>query len=314
MAPTPDSALVLFPGALGDCLCFLPTLAALRRKHTGHIRLVAQPAVLDLLRLHDMTAVSIHGRELADLFSPGSGLATETAALFAGFDHIYSWTGYGDAGFARRLAQASGGTVHVHRFCGMNRGEHAADYYARCVALPPAPLEASLIADDPIWFAGFAARYRLTARQFILLHPGSGARAKNWEGFGGAAQVWRQRHPDSVVLLRGPAEMERPTASIEDATVVDGVSLTQVSALLRRCRLYLGNDSGVSHLAGVVGTRSVIVFGPTDPAVWAPRGPRVQIFHARNSCVHCGPERFCTHRLAVEPVIMGLESAISVEL
>jgi heptosyltransferase-3 len=309
MPSTPDSALVLFPGALGDYLCFLPTLDALRRTHGGRLCLVLQPAFLDLVRLTGTTTVSIQRREIADLFSSSSSLAPETVTLFAGFTHVYSWTGFGDAGFARRLAQVSGGEVGVHRFRGMRSGEHAVDYYARCVALQPAPLDASIIADDPPWFTDFAARWRLAARHFMLLQPGSGAREKNWEGFGAVAQRWRQQRRDAVVVLRGPVEMERRTVPIDDAIVAEGLSLPQVVALLRRCRLYLGNDSGISHLAGVIGAHGVVVFGPTNPTVWAPRGGHLEILHAPERCTRCGSERFCTHRLAVDTVIAALQRA-----
>lgn len=309
MASASDSALVLFPGALGDCLCFLPTLAALRGKHVGRLCAVAQPALLDLVRLTDTTAVSIQRREIADLFSTSPSIAAETTALFGGFGHVYSWTGFGDAHFAQRLARASGGQVDVHRFRGMRPGEHAVDYYARCVGLKPAPRDPSIIADDPQWFADGAARHGLTAHGFVLMHPGSGAREKNWEGFGAVAQHWRTHRREAVVVLLGPAEMERPTVPIVDAISVAGLSLPQVAALLRHCRLYLGNDSGISHLAGVVGAPGVVVFGSTDPAVWAPRGERLEILHAPERCARCSPGRFCTHRLPVETVIAALECA-----
>jgi heptosyltransferase-3 len=309
MTPT-DSTLILFPGALGDCLCFLPALVALRRVHAGRCCLVAQPAFLDLVRLPGMTTVSIHRREIAALFSPDSSVAAESAALFAGFTHVYSWTGYGDADFARRLAQVSGGSVGVHRFRGMRSGEHAVDYYARGVGLQPVFVDASCVADDPEWFADFSVRYRLTARRFIVVHPGSGGREKNWEGFAGVARRWWSQRRDAIVVLRGPVEMERPAAPIDEAIVVDGVSLAQVAALLRRCRLYLGNDSGISHLAGIAGARGVVAFGPTHPAVWAPRSERLEILHAPDNCARCGSARFCTHRLAVDTVIAALERAM----
>jgi ADP-heptose:LPS heptosyltransferase len=52
------------------------------------------------------------------------------------------------------------------------------------------------------------------------------------------------------------------------------LGLPQVAAILARCRLSLGNDSGVSHLAAAIGVPTIAVFGPTNPAVWAPLGPR----------------------------------------
>jgi ADP-heptose:LPS heptosyltransferase len=62
-----------------------------------------------------------------------------------------------------------------------------------------------------------------------------------------------------------------------------GVPLTDLAALLCRCHAFLGNDSGVSHLAGMMGIPTVAVFGPTDPAVWAPLGPNVRTLGGRGT-------------------------------
>jgi ADP-heptose:LPS heptosyltransferase len=56
--------------------------------------------------------------------------------------------------------------------------------------------------------------------------------------------------------------------------------LPSFAALLSRSRVYVGNDSGPTHLAAAVGTRVVAVFGPTDPRIWAPRGSSVRIVAA----------------------------------
>jgi ADP-heptose:LPS heptosyltransferase len=53
--------------------------------------------------------------------------------------------------------------------------------------------------------------------------------------------------------------------------------LQDLAARLAGCRAYLGNDSGVSHLAGLCGARTVALFGPTNPDVWRPIGPRVHV-------------------------------------
>lgn len=55
------------------------------------------------------------------------------------------------------------------------------------------------------------------------------------------------------------------------------MALVELSRHLAAARLYLGNDSGVSHLAAAVGCPTVAVFGPTEPRVWAPRGARVKV-------------------------------------
>ena len=53
-----------------------------------------------------------------------------------------------------------------------------------------------------------------------------------------------------------------------------------LGAALARAGLFLGNDAGVSHLAAATGAPTLALFGPTDPALWAPVGPRVATLRA----------------------------------
>jgi len=55
--------------------------------------------------------------------------------------------------------------------------------------------------------------------------------------------------------------------------------LLQVVQELRRCRLFIGNDSGITHVAAYWGTPTVALFGATDPNVWGPMGRRVSLLH-----------------------------------
>ena len=71
-------------------------------------------------------------------------------------------------------------------------------------------------------------------------------------------------------VVRGPREDELPGARRFD-------DLHDLACWLAGARVYIGNDSGPTHLAAAVGTPVVALFGPSDPAVWAPRGPRVRV-------------------------------------
>jgi ADP-heptose:LPS heptosyltransferase len=72
-------------------------------------------------------------------------------------------------------------------------------------------------------------------------------------------------------------------------------SLKQVAAVLARCRLYVGGDSGLTHLAAAVGAPAVLaLFGPTDPAIWAPPGEHVTVLTAPGQCVPCAQARDIT--------------------
>ena len=302
-----DSAAVFFPGALGDFLCFLPTLRALRDRHAGQLLLIGTSALLELVEIPALATASIDRREIADLFSVGQPTAPATKSLLGGFDYVYSWTGFGDADFRHRLSAVSGGRVAVFPFRGMRPAEHAVEYYARCVGTAPLPLDATCIRRDQQWCAAFRGRYQFGDHRLFVLHPGSGSANKNWAGFDGVIRHWRQHHTDAIVVVHGPAETHTPAQCEPGVIAVDGLTLPQVAALLHDVPLYLGNDSGISHLAAAVGARGVVVFGPSDPTVWAPRSTRLRVVHAPAPCGKCPASDFCVHRLPAESVVGVLE-------
>jgi heptosyltransferase-2 len=65
-----------------------------------------------------------------------------------------------------------------------------------------------------------------------------------------------------------------------DVTVVRDMPLPVLAAVLERAVLFVGHDSGISHLAAAVGTPCRLLFGPTDPDVWAPAGDAVKVIRA----------------------------------
>ena len=78
-----------------------------------------------------------------------------------------------------------------------------------------------------------------------------------------------------VVAIVGEADREETDyfrRNMPELPLLADMSLVELAALLTECQLFLGNDSGITHLAAAVGLPVVALFGPTDPAVWGPRG------------------------------------------
>lgn len=122
----------------------------------------------------------------------------------------------------------------------------------------------------------------------VLLHPGSGGRRKIWPLRNWWSLLhWLRRHHDGPILLsRGPADEVLEGFAAEAAArlgilCLENLSLNRLSAFLSECRFYIGNDSGVSHLAAATGIPCLIVFGPTNPSVWAPEGDHVHLFQTQ---------------------------------
>jgi heptosyltransferase-2 len=88
----------------------------------------------------------------------------------------------------------------------------------------------------------------------------------------------------------------------DGAVFLRNAPLPVVGAVLKRCQLFLGHDSGLSHLAGAVGVPSVLLFGPTDPAVWAPTNPQVRTVVAPGGMLDALP---------VEPVLAAARLALA---
>lgn len=300
---TTDDILLLFPGALGDFACFWPTLQTLRQQSSGRLTLVVRPELFPLLPGNAIAAVSIDRREVADLFSSGPPRLS-TRRLFADFGCVESWTGHGDANFAGRLAQVTGGVVSIHPFRGMRAPEHASEYYARCAGVRRSdphfpPVAAALSWTEELW-----AKHGLGER-VLVVHAGSGSVKKNWEGMGAVAKWWRSERGGQVVELIGAAEAPGSIPIERDATVCCE-PLDRVAALLQRAHRHLGNDSGISHLAGLVGAHGLALFGPTDPVLWKPLGDTIRVVAAPAPCPICAPDRFCVHRLPADRVCSAL--------
>jgi heptosyltransferase III len=127
----------------------------------------------------------------------------------------------------------------------------------------------------------------MTTKRFVAIHPGSGALEKCWPILRFAEvikRLWERNHP--VLLLSGPADTERVKDLLEHLSLpptpemykmLTCAPLLEVAQHLQQCMCYLGNDSGITHLAAMLGVTTVAIFGPTDPKIWRPVGPFVKV-------------------------------------
>ena len=155
-------------------------------------------------------------------------------------------------------------------------------------------------------------------RAWLAVAPGSGQAGKNWplSHYYEVSRALAWEYKLGVVWLAGPAEAAwlpylEALAAAQGQALLAGAPLTRVAAVLSRCRLFLGNDSGLTHLAAAVGGPAVVaLFGPTDPGVWAPPGKRVRILTgtcaqapcARGRAIPC-PKPQCLEDLSPERVL-----------
>jgi ADP-heptose:LPS heptosyltransferase len=95
---------------------------------------------------------------------------------------------------------------------------------------------------------------------------------------------------------------------------VKGLSLLELASVMEGCRLFIGNDSGISHMASALGIPTIAIFGPSDPSVWSPRGEKVWVVRKGIPCSPCAQEKIlqcteieCLRGIGVEEVLKGLE-------
>ena len=115
----------------------------------------------------------------------------------------------------------------------------------------------------------------------VVVHVGAGAEAKRWPMERWSEQIGVLRRTHEVVVLAGEVEAERLSVADRRALSAAGgricVDLAELRSELAGARVFVGADSGPTHLAAQLGVATVAMFGPTDPGVWAPVGPAVRV-------------------------------------
>jgi ADP-heptose:LPS heptosyltransferase len=275
-ARSTERVLVIFPGALGDLMCLMPALAAIAQRYQGaSIELMAR---FDLARLAAGRTVvarahSIDARQVGELFADDS--TGNARQFFSDFDRIYSFFASDDPRFRARLAAATDAVVSFHGFRPDGDG-HVSAGYLRAVDAAASQVFTRLepTPDDLAAASRVLTQAKCDASRLIVIFPGSGSRTKNWppDKFAALAAMLTKRASAAVIL--GPAETSlEPIFREAGVPVLKDLDLPTVAAVARLASAFVGNDSGVSHLAAATGAPGVAIFGPTDPARWHPLGP-----------------------------------------
>ncbi len=275
-------ALVIRGGALGDFLLILPVLDALREAHPrAHLEVLAYPGIAALATAGGLVdaARSIEYGPLASFFTRDPELDPQLSEYLASFDVVISYLYDPDKIFADNLRSA-GVRMLVEGPPRPAATSHAIDQFAAPLGRLGIPLARRAVILD---FAPAPADAPLLA-----IHPGSGSPSKNWPG-----ACWRKLAEGllteapamRLAVIGGEADQGplgalrglQPSSRVE---FLENLSLTALAPRLAGAELYLGHDTGISHLAAVAGVPSLLLFGPTDPGVWAPPHENVRVLRA----------------------------------
>jgi heptosyltransferase III len=271
-APT----LAVHPGALGDVLLAIPALRALRAHSSGPLVVAAQSRIGVLLQTLGVIdgSMPFDGLGLETLFVDDTTRRPRLPALA----RLVCWFGARDPEFVRRLSTlVPGAVVASPSGDGKPVWEHllgtvpvgSGDW---CAPVAPPPSVRALGAET------LRAVGADGPPPWLVVHPGAGGAAKCWpaDAFARVVATLAARARMNVLVHQGPADAEAVAALRRHlgagAVWLVEPSLPALAGVLAHASAYLGNDSGVSHLAAALGVPGLILFDPRYLA-WQPWWP-----------------------------------------
>jgi lipopolysaccharide heptosyltransferase III len=257
------AALAIHPGALGDVLLAVPALRALRRRGV-RLTLAAQPRIARLLQALDETDAAID----FDALGLSAFFTESEAPRWPAVDHVVCWFGARDPRFAARLRRVAPGAVVAPSIGDGEVWRHLLDTVGGPADRRAARVPEALVRQGRAALSACGCDER---RGVLLIHPGAGSPAKSWATDGFVAAL-AAAGDAQLVLHRGPADagaVSALAAQVPRAAILDAPELTTLAGTLACCVGYVGNDSGVSHLAAAVGTPSIILYAAFNLA-WRP--------------------------------------------
>jgi heptosyltransferase-3 len=282
---------VIHPGGLGDVLLAVPAMVRLRTRFPNYrLVLCAEDQVAKLLLAYGIIHewISVQGLDCADIFAGSGSVTGRSRRWLEDCDIAIGWTQDLD-GKLRQTLKAIGIREVIVRspFSTTIQATHQCDRFLETINEAPSDGEGDflLAVTEPLLQLGrgcLEAAGLSTEEPLVIIHPGSGSAHKCV-----AAEILSpvmtaiQMSGATPVVLEGPAD-RKPVERLlqlcmKPPIVLKGLDLLTVAGVLAQVRLFIGQDSGITHMAGLMGVQTVATFGPTDPARWASRGIHVTV-------------------------------------
>jgi hypothetical protein len=298
---------ILQPGAIGDCILTLPLVEFMKDcvglggvdilGHTEYIGILPGRTCVDGVRSID--SVDLH-RLFAETNTFDLVDGDTLINVFGDYAWIVTFLGEPDSNFEQNLiftvnCSHSAEVITLSMKPSEKLSAHITDFYIeQLVAQSGLSLEPRPVCKTKSLIKATRADINRGKEllgevnvdfyeRIAVIQPGSGGSHKccHLDNFLVVAEELVSKDIE-VILLLGPAEMEQfsdaAIKKINDvAKCLTDLSLTQVLELLSCADAFLGNDSGITHLAATMGIKTVAIFGPTDPVVYGPIGPAVTV-------------------------------------
>ncbi|HSE60361.1 MAG TPA: glycosyltransferase family 9 protein [Nitrospiraceae bacterium] len=286
--------LVIHPGTLGDVLMAVPSLRVMRAKFPRHdLALVARGEIGDLLKqAGEVSQVcSLEGAFGSTLFGGEPVLPSQWREWLGRCDRAIGFLSDPEGTVRATLGRFAIAHITLRSpFDGTLQAIHQSARFIEIVEqvvptkvrlVPPLRVSHKRRAEARGILRSIGVKVPIDG--LVVVHPGSGSPHKCADPrlYAGVI-MWALDRGGQAVMIEGPADGEAVSAvtgllSHRQVPILKHDDLNILAAVLAQASLFVGNDSGVTHLAASVGAPTVALFGPTDPARWAPIGPAMQV-------------------------------------
>ena len=298
-----NNIIVVHPGALGDVLLSLKAIRIIKCSFPKQrVILVCRCDVGDLLRACgeiDET-ISIDGPFSTDLYSPREVWSQSTRKMLDSCTRIVCWLNDADGVISRNLHGFGLDPIIVQSPADATLSEQCVEerYLETLLSwkLEPETVWENIRIADGLCKQSHDEETISSGElsgKVIAIHPGSGSLHKCVKPSLLATVAARLSTITKarLCILKGPADDESAKAlcsllPADSYQVIGGHSLISIVHHLSEIDLFIGHDSGLTHLAVACGVSSVVLFGPTDPCQWAPRGMHVSVIQGKQC--ECG--------------------------
>jgi ADP-heptose:LPS heptosyltransferase len=310
--------LVWHQGALGDLILSLPAVYAIK-KHGGGVSLhLVCRADMSGFILEKGLADGVTSNEkgtFGSLFGDLDRYSRDLKSFLDGFDGAFVFMRSRDDVFLDNLRRHIPHCHYIRAFPPPGMRMHVPRYQLEQLA----GLGVDQGGGFPILGAGSDPSLP-AGPTVIAVHPGSGGKKKCWplHNYLRLMEELNREGDFSLVVILGPAEDRGEYETVNkfisekgiSAEIIENMPVSEVISVLKKAALYIGNDSGITHLASALGVPAVAIFGPTDHEIWKPLGGNVRIVRSAYPCAPCEEEAYrrcgkaeCLETLRVETVL-----------
>ncbi len=315
-----EKVLVIHQGALGDVVLSFAALLSLKQHRDASITLLCKDQVGKIA--HDFHVVDAHfsleSARFCGLFSKDMNrhmkdfINQYDTVIYIGLSgEVADCIRDNHRGQTLRISPRPSAQKQTHVAAHMARQMEAEGLLRDCRDVPfPGPLS-----DAPQSGSGASdtCDQKRPTLNSLLVHPGAGSKRKRWplNHFMEMAAAMKKMDATEVAFLVGPAEPDVLSLIEKGGFPIHRVEdLPETAALIKTCTCFVGNDSGLVHLAAFMGVPTVAIFGPSSPHRWSPLGPATKVLRGEAECDPCfetaetncdDPQ--CLHGVSVKMVV-----------